>query len=345
MKKLIIMVASLALVAGFALTAAAADWNFYGSARVNTFWTNTETISVSGSDVDDFDAGLHVNARIGATVKVNDELTGGFEYGANEGNANIRLLFGEWNFGAGKLLIGQHYTPLNWFPSNQVYKDDYDLLGIGSVYSGRQPMIQFTFGGLKLAFTNVDDAQDAIGTDDEVSLPAVEASYSFAFNPINGVIAGGFQRYESTLNGIEYDIDSYLLALLLQADLGNVFIKWDGYYGQNPAGLIAIHNANGATASLPQLDGTTLQDVDGVGFIVVLGYKVNDQFTLEAGYGFAETELDNAVSSNEVASYYANATITFAPGVFIVPEIGIIDEEEALEEEIKYIGAKWQINF
>jgi hypothetical protein len=31
-----------------------------------------------------------------------------FEYGTT---VNVRLLYGEWNFGAGKLLVGQDYLP------------------------------------------------------------------------------------------------------------------------------------------------------------------------------------------------------------------------------------------
>lgn len=56
---------------------------------------------------------------------MSDELTGGFEYGSG---VNLRKLYGEWNFGAGSLLIGQTYTPLNYFYSNQVYGGDNDLL-------------------------------------------------------------------------------------------------------------------------------------------------------------------------------------------------------------------------
>ena len=39
MKKIIVAVASLALMAG---SAYAADWNFYGSARVSTFWYDVD---------------------------------------------------------------------------------------------------------------------------------------------------------------------------------------------------------------------------------------------------------------------------------------------------------------
>jgi hypothetical protein len=76
-------------------------------------------------------------------------------------------------------------------------------------------------------------------------------------------------------------------------------------------------------------------------------------FTIEAGYGYEEAELDNANDSDETTQYYLNATINIAPGFFIVPEVGMIVNSPAEvvgavanpEPETFYAGAKWQINF
>ncbi len=106
----------------------AADWHFYGSARVATFQVETKT---SGSETDNYQQSLHSNARIGAKVRVSDTLSGVLEYGASRGNANLRKLYGEWDFGAGKLLVGQTYSPLNWAYSNQVFGSDNNLKARG----------------------------------------------------------------------------------------------------------------------------------------------------------------------------------------------------------------------
>ena len=68
-------------------------------------------------------------------------------------------------------------------------------------------------------------------------------------------------------------------------------------------------------------------------------------FSIELGYGYAETELDQAVTSDELSAFYAQTTVTLAPGVFFVPEVGFIDAEEDGQGETLYFGAKWQINF
>lgn len=79
-----------AMVILFAASASAADWNFYGSARVQTFVTDTD--NKGAPDTKNFSETLQNNSRIGAKIKVSDELTGQFEYGAG---VNLRQLYGE----------------------------------------------------------------------------------------------------------------------------------------------------------------------------------------------------------------------------------------------------------
>lgn len=118
MRKLLVALVTFSL---FVSPAFAADWNFYGSARVSTFYSKIDNDMFNGSaDTKNFEQNLQGNSRIGARVKVSDELKGAFEYGAKGGNANIRLLYGEWNFGAGKLIVGQAYTPF-LVVTNQAY--------------------------------------------------------------------------------------------------------------------------------------------------------------------------------------------------------------------------------
>lgn len=362
MKKLMVLVAALALVAGSVMTAAAADWNFFGSARVSTFVSDIETID--GKEVsDDYEQTLQTNARIGADVKVSDELTGGFEYGASNQNANIRKLYGEWDFGAGTFLVGQTYTPLNLFYSNQVYGDDSDLLGYGGIYSGRAGMLRLKFGGFQVALvptkaSGVGDIVDAwagyynIDVDNikysyETDLPAIEAKYSASFDNFSLAIAGGYQTYDikatDGVDTVESSSDSYVIALGGSADLGAFYAKGNVYMGQNAGSLIWVGTNLGGI-------GFDELEADNMGYLAVVGFKVNDMFTIEAGYGYAEAEYDEEDYTDEVTSYYLQSTITLAPGVFIVPEFGVIEQDENEKsgltlKETTYFGAKWQINF
>lgn len=374
MKKLMIMVAALSMVATFVLTASAAEWNFYGSARVSTFWNTVDVNTAGVDDVDAFGMGLQGNSRIGANVKVSDELTGRFEVGNSSSTWNTRIIWGEWNFGAGSFGVGQHYTPLNMFYSNQVYGGDTDLLPYGGVYSGRQAMLQLKFGGFKVALTpaNTDTNTDLVGAElgtagqpadpgvsnavpgvplftaasTEVSFPAIEMSYHLKFDTASLSLKGGYQTFKETVGTHEEDIDSYVVALGGSVNFGPGYVKGNVYTGQNASNLIWLDAAG--ESALAVNDGARVFDVDTLGFLIVIGAKVNDMFAVEAGYAKASSELDGAAGDADTTSYYAQATVTLAPGVFFVPEVGVIDQEwdeMGIDTQNTYFGAKWQINF
>ena len=348
MRKVIVVLAALALMVG---SAYAAEWNFYGSARLATFWEDTEIIS--GDDFNtQYSEYLQVNSRIGAKVKVSDELAGRFEYGASGGNANIRLLYGEWDFGSGKLLVGQDYTPLCWLWANQVYGHDGDLLPHGAVYSHREAQLRLTFGDFKIAFINPDDTVNnnkaGFAGTTKVVIPAIEVGYTLDLDMVSLDFGAGYSTFEATVGGNEEDIDSYVLALGAQFDMAGFFMKGDVYYGQNAGNLIWIsvdgdYKINDGFAEFDTTNGKFL-DNECIGFMLVAGYKINDTFTVEAGYGYNQTDLDDN-DEDESATYYINTTIHLAPGVFVVPEIGFLDGSEDGDTETIYYGMKWQINF
>lgn len=351
MKKLIALIAAMVMVAGYAY--AAGDWDFYGHARVSTFYEDTDVNNVNTKD-NDLDMALQGNARIGATVKVSDELSGGFEYGASEGKANIRKLYGEWDFGGGKFLVGQTYTPLNYFYSDQVYAADNDLLAQGGIYSGRQAMLQLTFGGLKIALVDQDttviegDAGAGTISVSETQFPTLEVDYHMVMDAYSFHLGAGFNTYE-VKDGANntYDVDSYLVTVGAKATFGAFSLGGNIYVGENVGNIIAIDvdGDNDWKDGDARIENSTLLDNEAFGFILVANYKVNDMLGFEAGYGYVETELDTAASEDEAYSYYLNATITMAPGVFFVPEVGVIDGDEDTQTDTTYIGAKWQINF
>ncbi len=339
MKKLMIVLAATAMVASFALSAAAAEWNFYGSARMTTFSNDDDY--VVDSDTDTWT--IQGNARIGATVKVSDTLSGGFEYGSGP---NLRKLYGEWNFGAGKMLVGQTYTPAcTYFYSNQVWGDDNDLLNSGQQYAGRQPMIRFTFGDFKLAFIKPNTKDSAgLGGDTDTTLPKIEAAYNMKMDTFFLDIYGGYNSFEVA----DYDYDSYLIGVGGGFDFGSAYVKANIYYAQNgdSYGLSGLGNDSMAFDALRR----DLIDCDTLGYLAVIGFKASDMMTFEAGYGGIQHELDTDGSeSDDSYTVYVNASITLAPGVFIVPEIGYIDYEDNAagqeEGDLTYFGAKWQINF
>jgi hypothetical protein len=296
-------------------------------------------------------------------VKVSDELVGRFEYGTG---VNVRLLYGEWNFGSGKLLVGQTYTPVNMFYSNQVYASDNDLLNYGGVYGGRNPALQLTFGGFKIAAlptasaavmtANTTLLTSATAGVNETNMPKLEASYKLSMDNWHIDFNGGYNSYEVLVGTRGYDVDSYVAAFGAGVNFGAAYLQGNIWMGQN-VGPYGLYNA---PADDPVIVDGTLEDNDGFGWLIVAGYKVNDMISLEIGYAQATAELDMTGSlEDDVASYYVQSTIAFAPGVFIVPEIGYIDNKDDITfgtpvalnyantegTETLYYGIKWQINF
>jgi len=377
MKKLLVLLSAVAFVVAFTVPAMAADWGFYGSARMQTFMeSDSKEITGTNFEDDDLAWALQGNSRIGANVKAG-AISGRFEYGSTP---NLRLLYGVWNFGGGALTVGQIYTPVFSIYSNQVGGGDGDLVTYGAIYAGRQPAVQVSMGGLSIALvapnapggtlpvavaeswtptaadtnTLVPATAGFAAVETDTSIPKIEVAYSFKAGPVSLKPMFGYNTYEETVSATDksYDIASYVLGLGFNVGLGAAYIKGDIYTGENLGQYgfaeLPINDATYDTAS------DSIKDCDSMGYNIIAGFKASDMITIEAGYGSVETDLDmTGTYEDDASSYYVNATINLAKGCFIVPEIGKFDRGDVQwgtatktkEGDVTYYGAKWQINF
>ncbi len=381
MKKIGLFLAVLAMAA-FSVPAVAMDWNFYGSVRMGTWYETGDASGLMGggayapthmnNNLDESDAetiwDLHANSRIGAKVK-HGNVSGYFEYGnaTNPNNVWLRKLYATWKpQGANwTLLVGQTYTPIDLFYSDQVYNEDEGLLSTGQAYDSRKPMIQLQYDGFKLAFVKVSGAKDLgatfVGPDNtetaadvDVVVPKIEASYHHAWDTFYIDVVGAYQTYKvenSSSFGGDFTVDSYLFGGGGGVNIGPAYIRAFGWYAQNAKQLgmyLQGHADAVVTGSGNDLD---VEDTDSYGALGVLGFKVNDMLSLEGGYGYLKHENDLYVDDSETYAFYFNAPITLAKGVFIVPEVGHYDYGNSTSvpnldlKDFTYFGAKWQINF
>ena len=348
MKKLFIIFAVLCLAA----PAMAADWNFYGSARMATFYImdDYDETGVAYEDDDDLQWAQQGNSRIGANVKFNDQIGGGFEMSDSFGK---RKLFGTYTFGGGsQLLLGQTYTPSALFYSNSVFDGDGDLLGVGEFYEGRVPMIQWKMGGLKVAL--ITPSVDGVGNETlDVTLPKIEVGYGFKADMFFVDVFGGYQTYtlDGGTGGTDFDIDSYVVGLGAGMNFGALYVKANGHMGQN-LGNYGGYNPLGFDDEAT-FTATEVRDTDAYGVMGVIGFNASEMLTIEGGVGYVNYEKDVQGAEDESGmQYYLNATINIAPGFFIVPEIGYIEADYDVagaaadpNPSRTYVGAKWQINF
>lgn len=334
MKKFLV---ALAIVA-FAASAMAHDWGLYGSMRFATFYVNLDKDRNGGkSDSDLRDFGLQGNSRIGANVKVNDKITAKFELGVSSAGVSTRLMYGQYDFGAFKLRIGQDYTPADVLIFDQVSKGDSDLLGIGAFYEGRVEQVKLIFPvGLELALVKNKQADFAMY---DVTTPKLEASYAVKAGMVDGKVFGGYQTYSAeTDNATTFDTSSYVVGAAAKVKAGMVGVCATGFYGSN---LATFGHKNLVSPSQNE-------DTTDYGFALAVFANPADNMKLEAGYGYQASDRDDK-KKDETQSYYVNLKYTVAKGFFIQPEVAVYDymEDAAGNKQGKetYFGAKWQMNF
>jgi len=385
MKKFMVILAAIAMVGAFTATSIAAEWNFYGSARITTFRYNKskELNGTAAPQFDDEDTTFEsqTNARLGAKVKTSDAVSGRFEFqtgGAAE--VKVRLLYGEYNFGSGSLLVGQDYTPVdNILSTSQgtlaynilaagndpVADGDGDALTIGSFYESRLPQVTLKFGNLKLAFIQmksvgpidpVTGGTSTVYTDTDTTIPKIEVNYTFKSDMFSIIPYAGYNTVDFTdpTNDNSVSVDSYVLGAAAKTHFGPMFVNANLFWAQNAENFGRLNKAAGIYDGAV-LNGSDTEDAKTWGAQIIAGFKMSDMFTFEAGYSYDHNELDvlpGVTGENDPTHWYVNATITLAPGVFIVPEVGMFDFGDddvggvsTDRGDCVYYGAKWQINF
>ena len=365
MKKLILVIAAVALLASPAL---AVDWNFYGSARMATWYDTRDFNNGTASDLDAGGAGLTkkdgfdgddqvqwnlaTNSRLGATVKA-ENISGRFEFGINESTVTSRRIFGVWDFGAAKLKVGKDYTPVKQFISGQAFGSDAGLLGNGTAYGSRVGQIALSFGGFEVALidNNGGALRDMDTGDVDIYVPKIEAAWGMAFDTWNFKLIGGFQYYNIEDGGAgedDVDVTSWLLGADAGVNFGPLYFKGAVSGGTNWGNA----GWSGATAGAAFDGDDETDDIDTYMAALVAGFKFTDQLTFEIGGGYNYNDPDeDGQDDTNITALYAQAVVSLAPGVWIIPEAGYysygtdFDGTGHNDGTEFYIGGKWQIDF
>ena len=357
MRKLLVLLSAIAFVVAFTVPAVAADWAWYGHARMLTFQTDLDKYK-SGLGVDDSDLtwDKSTSGRFGANVKAG-EVTGRFEAKMSDDTA-LRLLYGTWNFGAGALTVGQTYGPVNFFPSGMVYGDN-SMVSYGAPYGGRVPQIMLTLmgGALKIALIKPNVVSAGTPTETDTTLPKIELAYKLKAGPASLYFFAGMNSHDdNTIVGTtetEVSVDSNVFGVGFRIPFGPLYINGNVYMSTNPGNYGLATTAAVSSAALDAAG--CVQDADSMTYALIVGYKISDMLKFEAGYGFVDGEqtVDGVTSENEKTFMYAQLPITLAKNVFIIPEIGSADFGDlkatgsaAVDQgEMSYFGAKWEIRF
>jgi hypothetical protein len=357
MKKLFVIFTAVALVWAFAAPASAVDWNFYGSARMATYWTSVDKSKAAGGDDQDLDWAWQNNSRIGARVK-GENVSGRFELGLKaDGGSDVevgtRRLAAKWDFGAGSLSIEKGYTSFNQFISGQVGRRDNGLLGRGFMYAGRPGFIGLSFGGFGVQLIDIETSDFGLtGVDIDTYFPKVEANWGMAFDTFSFQLRGGYQTYSIDSVGVNdknFDVTSFGLGAEGNFNFGPVRLGLGISYAEN--GSNARWTGSGAMLNAAKDD---IKDTDTTQGGVVVGFKMSDMVSFEGGFGYRVDDFDGktaggaSIDDTDTWEFYVQSVIGLAPGVYIIPEFGYanIDADGSNADSTDYyLGAKWQIDF
>jgi hypothetical protein len=360
MKKLVILMAAVALVC-FSVPAMAVDWNFYGSARMATYYTSHN--NPGGTDVDGLQWNLQGNSRFGAKIKaesVNAMIEMAVKSDGGGGDVGTRRIFATWNFGAGKLKVGKDYTPVDQFISGQVFDADLGLLGVGTQYGSRKAQLGLEFGGFSISFSELEgdrsQFEDMTEGESQNWIPRIDASWGMSLDTWNFGIQAGYNTFsiKDASDGIakpkDVDVDSYTVGGNVGTNFGPVSIKAAGSFGQNwgNAGWGIPDNFNQGSFASWEPGSSNTKDVDSWQAALVGGFKLSDMISFEVGGGYREDVADKFKDSTSY-SFYGQSVIALAPGVYLIPEAGYFAEgtkkNGKREGNLFYIGGKWQIDF
>lgn len=396
MRKLLVAL----LVLGLASPAMAATWHFYGSVRQYIGYThvsndyNAGLLSVPTSQMENTiapytdnngnskgDGGLWTaqsegQARVGAQVVASDYLTGVYEVGFDPGNFKTRLLYGTWNFGPGKLTVGQDYTPATFLGYSSMIGDtgaggDAIMLVTAIPYISRQPQIKLSFKGFQLALiqhnmsVNTWDSAflGAYSVNADFYLPRIEASYQFNSPMVSLKPILGIQTYKVHQNALgtaapgDQTVTSWLAGLGVRLRFGAAYVNLSGGYSVNPLeyGLLCGPLQLVTQSANLNAAGNDVEDADMIQSQIAAGFRFNPKAKVEAGVGYMHGKgKPGGVEVKQTAYvYYLNAIFGLAPGVSVTPEIGYIDNgklktagaADVSEGNATYGVVKFQIDF
>jgi hypothetical protein len=269
----------------------------------------------------------------------------------------LRQLWGQYDFGAGKLMVGQNY-PLYDAPVSGINYYSGGLQKFGGIGYGvaRTSQLRLTFGDFRLAFLTPDTSKTSpsatLFNEVNTTFPKIEARYDMKMDAFALNFIAGYQSYEieNTTTKQTEDITSYVLGARAKANFGPAYAGLALTWRQN-GGEYGVWTVSKKETALFQ--GNDLKDATAFGVVAALGWKLNDMFTLEASYAMLDSEQDTSLANeDEAIAYGFIAKITLAPGVYVVPELIFQDNKDRKDDgatveegDATIFGVFWRIDF
>lgn len=361
MKKFLFsLIMALLAVPVFAVEFESGDFkaNIYGEIYGDAFYTYSEGYGESSNS---FGSEAFVGSSLLGLELSYGNVTGTFEAGLAD---PVRRFFLTYRIGGAEdhyVVVGRD-TTIAWYSFGQVSQDLGSLNDLGSLADNRRLQIRYGMYGFELAVIipslggswNADNTDDTgYKLSDSVSssvfnvLPRVELAYTYATDSLEFKVFGAYGAYlYSDDNDVASDkvFHSYNIGFGGQANFGNSFLLFTGWYGVNLDLMDALSNYKSRVVSVENnkismfLDdgtGTKAENIQSAGVAIGLGHTFNEKYTPQIGVGYTLNFGDGYDKMDDSLGAYLNCIIQINDWFAITPEIAYINymQDSAGESE------------
>lgn len=337
--------------------------NIYGEIYGDAFYTYSEGYGESSNS---FGSQAFVGSSLLGVELSYGSVSGTIEAGLGD---PVRKYFLTYRIGGSEdhyLVVGRD-TTIAAYSFGMVSNDFQALNDLGSLADNRRLQIRYGLKGFELAviIPSLGGAWNADNTDDtgyKLSitdtngnplytvfnvLPRVELAYTYATDILEFKVFGAYGAYlYSDDNNMASDkvFHSYNVGFGGQANFGNSFLQFTGWYGANLDLMDALSNYKSRVVSIENnkismfLDdgtGTKAENIQSAGVAIGLGHTFNEKYTPQIGVGYTLNFGDGYDKMDDSLGAYLNCVIQINDWFAITPEIAYINymQDSAGESE------------
>ena len=335
--------------------------NIYGEIYGDAFYFNNHS---SDTVTNTFGSQAFVGSSLLGVELSYGNVTGTFEAGLGD---PVRRFFMTYRFGGNEnhyIIIGRD-TNIATYSFGMVSNDLQSLNDLGTLADNRRLQVKYGINGFEIAVImpslgggwnsdNTDDTGYKLSAVDANTgnalytpfnvLPRVELGYTYTNDSLEFKVFGAYGAYMySDNNKIASDkvFHSYNVGFGGQANFGNSFLQFTGWYGMNLDLMDALANYKSRVVSvnnttkkmsifLTNDDGNVNYDsqaenIQSAGAAIGLGHTFNDMFTPQIGVGYTVNFGDGYVQMDDALGTYLNCIIQITDWFSITPEVAYID--------------------
>ena len=363
MKKVLFsLIMALVAVPVFAVEFESGDFkaNIYGEIYGDAFYTYSEGYGESSNS---FGSQTFVGSSLLGIELSYGNVSGTFEAGLGD---PVRRYFLTYRIGGAEdhyLVVGRD-TTIAAYSFGMVSNDFQALNDLGTLADNRRLQIRYGLNGFELAVVipslggswnadNTDDTGYKLSDVNETTkealftpfnvLPRVELAYTYTNDTLEFKVFGAYGAYLYTDNhNIASDkvFHSYNVGFGGQANFGNSFLQFTGWYGANldlmdalgnyKSRVVSIQNNNKFSMFLTDENGkattTQAENIQSAGAAIGLGHTFNEKYTPQIGVGYTLNFGDGYDKMDDSLGAYLNCIIQINDWFAITPEIAYINK-------------------